>query len=70
MHDSWLDLCPQKLLRVSSSLNFPEILIGLIWSRDAIVFIREEIVSVHSDRPSKIPGWIAVVRRKTKQTGL
>ena len=31
MRDSWLDLSPQELLRVSWPLNFPEILIGLIF---------------------------------------
>ena len=37
--------------------KFSPIVIGLNWSSDAIVFIREETLSAHSPRPRKIPGW-------------
>ena len=45
--------------------KFSPILIGLNWSRDAIVFVRGETLSAHSARPRKIPGWIVVVRWKS-----
>ena len=40
----------------------PWAVIGLKWSRDAIVFIRGETLSAHNARPRKIPGLIVVVR--------
>ena len=44
--------------------KFSPILIGLNWSRNAIVFNRGETLSAQSARPRKTPGWIVLVREK------
>ena len=50
---------------LSFTTKFSPILIGLIRSRDAIVFVRGETLSADSARPQKIPGWIVLVGENT-----